>query len=239
MSEAGRERFDDLKYAYALGALSEEERREFESYLEAHPELRAEVEELVSVGDFLALAPQEYEPPPDLRRKLLSRIEGETRASLADRLSYRTRLRQFFGPGGLAAAVVALLIVAGLFVWNFSLREENQDLRGELQTRQTYELQGSGAAQNVRGKVVETGDGQAVLVAQNLPSLPQDKVYEAWIMRNETPEPAGLFEPRDGEVTAAPIEGSIEDADAVAVTAEPEGGSQTPQGDILLTAELS
>jgi hypothetical protein len=42
-SEPRRERFDDLKEAYALGALSEEERQEVEDYLMRHPELRAEV----------------------------------------------------------------------------------------------------------------------------------------------------------------------------------------------------
>jgi anti-sigma factor RsiW len=47
----GRERFDDLKEAYALGALSEEERREVEDYLITHPELRAEVDDLRSVAN--------------------------------------------------------------------------------------------------------------------------------------------------------------------------------------------
>jgi anti-sigma factor RsiW len=47
----GRERFDDLKEAYALGALSEEERQEVEDYLITHPELRAEVDDLRSVAN--------------------------------------------------------------------------------------------------------------------------------------------------------------------------------------------
>jgi anti-sigma factor RsiW len=47
----GRERFEDLKEAYALGALSEEERWEIEDYLGTHPELRAEVDELRSVAN--------------------------------------------------------------------------------------------------------------------------------------------------------------------------------------------
>jgi anti-sigma factor RsiW len=47
----GRERFDDLKEAYALGALSEEERQEVEDYLMTHPELRAEVDDLRSVAN--------------------------------------------------------------------------------------------------------------------------------------------------------------------------------------------
>ena len=49
--EPGRERFDDLKEAYALGALSEEEHQEVEEYLSRHPELRAEVDELRSVAN--------------------------------------------------------------------------------------------------------------------------------------------------------------------------------------------
>ncbi len=49
--EPGRERFDDLKEAYALGALSEEERQEVEEYLSRHPELRAEVDDLRSIAN--------------------------------------------------------------------------------------------------------------------------------------------------------------------------------------------
>ena len=49
--EPRRERFDDLKEAYALGALSEEERQEVEGYLRTHPELRAEVDDLRSVAN--------------------------------------------------------------------------------------------------------------------------------------------------------------------------------------------
>jgi hypothetical protein len=49
--EPGRERFEDLKEAYALGALSEEERREIEDYLGMHPELRADVYGLKSLAN--------------------------------------------------------------------------------------------------------------------------------------------------------------------------------------------
>jgi anti-sigma-K factor RskA len=117
-----RDRFDDLKSAYALGALTEDERREFEGYLATYPELQAEVEALVSVADLLALAPQEHEPPPELRRNLLNRIGGATDATLAEAPQRRAGLRRLFGPGGLAAAAVAVLAVVGLFAWNASLR---------------------------------------------------------------------------------------------------------------------
>ena len=236
--EPWRERFDDLKGAYILRALDESERREFEGYLAAHPELQAEVDELGSVADLLALAPQEYEPSPELRRNLLGSIEDASDAPPQRRARSRGRI---FGPGGLtsvAVAAAAVLAVVGLFIWNASLRDENEDLRGTLETRETHELQGSGPAEDVLAEVVEVGDGRAVLVAENLPPTPEGKVYETWLMHGDVPEPAGLFEPGDGGDAAAPIEGSIDKADAVAVTVEPSGGSPAPTSDILLTTTL-
>ena len=241
MSEERRKRFDDLKDAYALGALTESERREFEDYLAEHPELQTEVDDLGSIANLLALAPQEHEPSPELRHNLLSSIEGATDATFADRSPRLAGLRRLFGPGGLAAAAiaaVAVVAVVGLSVWNASLHGENADLRGELQTRQTHELQGSGAARDVRGEVVRVGDGRAVLVAENLPSPPEGKVYEAWLMRDGVPEPAGVFEPPDEGAAAMPIESSLKNTDAVAVTVEPSGGSSMPTSEPLMTANL-
>jgi anti-sigma-K factor RskA len=236
--EQWRERFDDLKEAYALGALSEEERQEIEEYLRTHPELRAEVDDLESVANLLALAPQEYEPSPELRRDLMSRISSSPDATPAAPSPRQAELWRFFGPGGLAAAAALALVVLGMFAWNASLQEENQALQGELQGQQTYALQSTGAAQGVQGEVVRLGDERAVLVAEDLPSPPEDETYQAWIMREDVPEPAGLFKPDDAGVAAAPIEGSIEGADAVAVTVEPSGGSSSPTSDPLMTANV-
>ena len=237
MSEQWRRRFDDLKDAYSLGALDDDERREFEGYLAEHPELQAEVDDLNSVANLLALAPPEYEPPPELRRNLLRRIgSAEEDAAPPGGAPRRAGLRRLFGPAGLAAAA-AILAVVGLFIWNASLREENEDLRGEIETRQTYELHGSGQAEDVQGEVVELGRGRAILIAENLPPAPDGKVYEAWLMHDGVPEPAGTFHSQDGQA-AAPIEGSLEGADAVAVTVEPSGGSSMPTSEPLLTASL-
>lgn len=62
-----------------MRALPEDERVAFEEYLSEHPELREEVEQLVSLANLLAVVHEEHEPPPRLRDDILSRIEREVR----------------------------------------------------------------------------------------------------------------------------------------------------------------
>lgn len=248
--DVGRDRFEDLAAAYALGALGDEERREFEAHLARRPELQAEVEALGEAARLLALAPKEYEPPPNLRRNLLERVGGETGTTFENRR--RTRLGALLGPALPLAAAAVLAVLVGLVAWNLSLQDSNEELQADVRELQsesealradseevrTYELRGSGAASEARGQVMATGEGPAVLVAQDLPPAPEGQVYEAWVLDDGVPQPAGLFEP-SGESAAATIEAPLEGADAVAVTLEPDGGSPMPTSDVLLTAPLA
>jgi len=249
--DVGRDRFEDLAAAYALGALANDERRKFETYLTEHPELQAEVEALGEAAMLLAFAPQEYEPPPGLRRNVLERVGGETGTTPFES-GRRSRLRALLGPAGLGAAAAVLAVLVGLVVWNLSLQDSNEELQADVRELQgesealrtdaeeirTYELQGSGAASEARGQVMTTGEGPAVLMAQDLPPAPEGQVYEAWVLHDGVPQPAGLFEPV-GEPAVAAIEAPLEGADAVAVTLEPDGGSPMPTSDILLTAPIA
>lgn len=239
--DTDRERFEDLKEAYALGALPEPDRRWFESYLAAHPELSSDVDDLLAAANLLALLPGDHEPPPSLRRNLLERVEAESSgaASLPRRRRFRPDPSRWLRP--LAAAAAVLAVVGGLSAWNVSLRSENQALResnqalaGRMEERQTYALEGPGG----EGEVIRLEGGRGVLVARGLEPAPEGRVYEAWVLRDGVPEPAGLFNPEDGSAVT-PIEASLRGADAVAVTMEPEGGSPMPTSDVLLTAKLT
>lgn len=238
--DEGRERFEELAAAYALGALAGEERLWFEAYLAGHPELNAEVDELGSVANLLALAPADQEPPAELRRGVLESV-GAPRDVIRGEPPRRSRrtepARRFLRPEMLAAAA-AFAAVIGLFMWNASLRDQNGDLRGEIAERRAVDMEGSGLASNAGGEVLLRGEDRAVLVASGLPPAPEGEVYETWIIRDGVPEPAGVFQPRDGDA-AAPVEGSMEGAEAVAVTLEPEGGSPMPTSDPILVAPLA
>src|SRR5215217_7202127 len=129
MSEMNNERFEDLKDAYVLGALPEEESLSFEDYLAAHPERQAEIDELGAVAGLLAFYPQEQEPSPELRSRVMEVAEAEPR-----RVSGRStfgRVGDFLSIRNLALGAVALLVI-GLLSWNVMLQGQVEDLRGQV-----------------------------------------------------------------------------------------------------------
>lgn len=229
MSDMNHERFEDLKDAYALGALPEDERRAMEAYLEAHPELRSEVEELSTLSNLLAFSPEEHEPPPELRENILRAVAAETEEPAEARPALWESLRARLSAQRLALGGAAILLVA-LLSWNIALQAGDRNL-------QTFELQGSGPADEVRAEVVEMDEGKFVLVAENMPPMPEDKTMQIWVIEDGKPKPGRTFRPEDG-LAAAPVGMPLQGADAVAVTVEPAGGSEQPTTDPVLQAKL-
>ncbi len=85
---------------------------------------------------------------------------------------------------------------------------------------------------------LEVQGDEGTLHVVKLPGLPPDKDYQAWIQRDGDMEPSSTFDVReDGEVA---IDGSLEGADGVYITREPEGGSEEPtRADPIMGVELS
>jgi len=241
MSAMNHERFEDLKDAYVLDALPEEERRSFEEYLAAHPERQAEIDELGAVAGLLAFSAHEQEPSPALRRRIMDVVEAEAGPRHSRRRSFFARLGDYLGARSLALGAAALLVI-GLLSWNVLLQDQVRDLRGrvqdaQVQQSQTIELQGSWAEQGAHAEVVSIDKNRVVLMARNMPSVPDNRTCEIWVIRDGVPEPSGLFQP-DRNMTATAITSSIKKADAIAVTVEPARGSKKPTSNPVLTTEL-
>jgi anti-sigma-K factor RskA len=236
-------RFEELKDAYVLGALPEEERREFEEYLAAHPERQAEVDELGAVAGLLALSPHEHEPSPELRSRILDAVGAEAVRPRADRWSWLTKVRELLGVRNLALGAAALLVI-GLFSWSMLLRGEVQDLQGRVQNLQSQpqepqmvELASTQTEQGARAELLVLHDDRAVLVAEDMPPVPKGKTYQIWVIEDDAPKPSGLFEPRQDSV-AVVVERPLDGADAIAVSVEPDGGSPEPTTDPVLVAKV-
>jgi len=241
MNGMNHTRFEELKDAYVLGALAEEERREFDEYLAAHPERRAEVEELGAVAGLLALSPHEHEPPPELRVKIMDAVGAEAVPAGESRRSAFAWIGDLLSARNLALGAAALLVI-GLFYWNLLLRTEMQDLQERNQDLQASQkrsivLHGSGVAQEAHVELVALEGGRAVLTAENMPPVPEDRTIQIWVIKDGDPKPGGLFEP-DREMVATAVTVSLHGGDVLALTIEPEGGSPNPTSDPMMTAKL-
>ena len=236
------ERFDELKDAYVLGALPEQERRELEEYLAAHPERQAEMDKLDNVASLIALSPPEQEPPPELRRSIMDVVEAEAQRPPARTRSWLAAVRERLSVQNLALGAAALLVI-GLFSWNMLLQGQVQDLQGQVASLQDSQesrmvaLAGTGAAQRAQAELILLKGHKAVLMAEDMPRVPENKTYQIWVIEGDVPQPSGLFEP-DGETVAAVVEKPLDEDDVIAITIEPDGGSQQPTTDPMLTAKL-
>ncbi len=234
------ERFEELKDAYVLGALPEEERAEFERYLADHPERQAEVDDLGAFANLLAISPQQQEPPPELRRRVMEVVEAEAAPRRARRRTVFAGLREYLDARTITLGAAAMLVV-GLLSWNVLLQNQVQDLSGQVEEARaegrTIALEGTWAQQGASAEVAAIDEDRVILVAENMPSVPEDRTLQIWVIHDDVPTPSGLFDP-DGNMTAAAVTTPIEKADAIAVTVEPAGGSEKPTSDPVLLTEL-
>lgn len=249
MNGMNEERFHELKDAYALGALAEAEREEFERYLADHPQHQSEIDELGGVAGMLAFAPAEHEPSPELRQRVVDAVEAEARLPRAARL--RPAGRRPASARTFALAAAAALLV-GLLSWNVLLQGEVQDLQGQVadaraQVEQaesanpasgteTIDLRGSWAEQGTNAEVA-TIEGNRVILVEDLPSVPAGRTCQVWVIRDEVPRPSGLFDP-SGSMAAAAVTTPLHEGDTIAVTVEPAGGSDQPTSDPVLHTDL-
>ncbi|HKH10218.1 MAG TPA: anti-sigma factor [Rubrobacter sp.] len=237
--------FDDLKEAYALGALPDDERATVEAYLALHPERQGEIDDLSGVAGLLALAPPEQDPPEDLRRRLMQVVESESTSPEPARRSTSSWFGWLGDFRNVALGAAALLVV-GLLSWNVLLLGDVQDLQGEVEQARTSDqakqpreikLGGAWAEQGAKAEVTALKDDRAILIVEDMPSVPEDRTGQVWVIRDDKPEPSGLLDP-SGNMAATAITTPLKDADAIAVTVEPAGGSDEPTSDPVLVQEL-
>jgi anti-sigma-K factor RskA len=231
-----------LSGAYAVDALDELERVGFERHLAGCDTCQAEVASLreatAAMVEDIAVA-----PPPELRAAVLddiSRVRPLPPVVAGPPGGHRadggTPSRRRWFPA-LVAAVVLAIVGVGAAVWQpwqndepgqTQLTATERVLADTGAQRVSHELPGGAKATIVRS----TKEHRAVIVTENMPAPPDGKVYQLWL---QTPEEdmvdAGLM-PLEGDT--ALLEGDADDALAVGLSLEPEGGSPQPTEVIAL-----
>jgi anti-sigma-K factor RskA len=92
---------------------------------------------------------------------------------------------------------------------------------------------------DAQGRIIWNPRAGGLLVASNLPPLPEGKVYELWAIAGGKPVPAGLFgvdAQGSGRLVVTPLAG-IEGVQVFAVTLEPAGGVPSPTGEMYLASK--
>jgi anti-sigma factor RsiW len=237
---------------YALGALEPAELDLVAEHLESCPACRAELFSILELG---ALISDLTSPAPALRRRLLAAASGETVPALSATIAPARdqpapipigRPRQTRGIDRrrqaqvLLAAAAAVLII-GLGIWNLRLRDGNQHaetIAGIVSSAAVYPLTESQVMPPAKGVLlVGADDRQALLIADNLPPLAAGEEYQIWLFdASGQSAPAGvLTADAAGTIQTVltppqPVSSYV----AIAVSAEPAGGSTQQSGPLAL-----
>jgi hypothetical protein len=124
-----------------------------------------------------------------------------------------------------------------LLGWNIVLQTTEDSGGGEQVA--ALSVTGTADAPDISGRIVYVPDeATAIVRLSNLPPLDQGDAYQLWVLRDGVPESAGLFE-QTGPSQAVRVAAGLDDADALAVTAQPRTSRMVPEGPILVQAPLS
>lgn len=226
------EEIEELSGAYALGAVTEDERREVEQHFRTCDQ-HAEMAELLAVAAALAAAAPERAPPARLKSRLMEAIRAESAPVRAEaRRGVVERLRPWFSGGrrGYALAASLAIVVLALAGWNIALQAGD----GGGPTTTVFNLDNGSAT----GSVIYIPDQQlALMTVDGLPQLPADKTYQVWTVRESAANSVGFLNVTGGRWLAA-VQADFALADTIAVTVEPAGGSRRPTTDPVLQAPL-
>ncbi len=241
----------DLYELYALGILEEPERSQIEEAIRSgDPEARKRLREAMRNNAAILAGTELVDPPQRLRRRVLSIAGVDNRA---------------WGWRAFWVAAAASLLLACVFLgsrWNQQARElaaarsEVQRLLREaaatnaelaqarhvlrfLEAAETRVVSFGPEDPKPRGRVLLNPGRGVLLIASNLPPAPAGRIYEMWIIpkgAGARPRAAGLFQTTAAGNALHLQEGAVSADSIVAVTLEPEAGSEQPTTTPLFAA---
>jgi anti-sigma-K factor RskA len=228
-----------LTGAYALDAVSGAERAAFERHLAECESCTQEVRELRETATRLALAAAE-DPPPALKGRVLNQIKAvrqlppETTVTPLRRGRDKLALR-------LTSIAAAVLFVAAAALGVLVVRQNDELDQAQAQAAEMSEILRAGDAQVLtvdkgdQGRMtvaMSRSENRMLLLTDGLRNPPEGKDFQVWTGHEGTMISAGFLTPENGQALLE-ISG-FGDADAIGVTLEPDGGSDSPTLEALI-----
>ncbi|MGO8890215.1 MAG: anti-sigma factor domain-containing protein [Streptosporangiaceae bacterium] len=229
-----------LTGSYALDALPDPERAEFERHLQHCPSCEAEVRGLRETAARLAVA-KALQPPPGMEQRVLAATYRTRQLPPlpTDRLrADRGEVTRLFDrqPGRIsrrmtafaAAASVAAAVALGITQVSTQHRLESTQASDAAITRVVtapdarIEATRTSAGGSVT-VVASTALREAVITSTGMVSPPAGRVYQVWVMSPSGARSAGLMTGRGTLLASVVVPG-----DRIGITVEPAGGTSKP-----------
>ena len=240
---------EDIEPLLAAAALSEHDDDATRATIGAHLATCAHCQQTLaayhSLARLLPMSAPEGMPAPDLRERVLDAVEAAAQGKPLP--NKRTRARRFFPPwlsfAHMGQAIGAVLLVT-LLVWNITLQQrltaqqaaqqqQAAALAALLQDPQLERrsLTGDAPAPTSHGTLFIARNRQiAALTVEGLPTLPMNKVYQLWLVKQKQRTNGGTFtvDATGHGTLLVQAPQPLDTYDAVGVTMEPRGGSIGP-----------
>lgn len=236
----------DLVDAYALGALEPDEVAYVETHLAHCPACEAAAHAARMTAERLLLGAPLVAPSTGLRGRVLARVHAEAQADLREETQQRSQRSEnnHNAADTPTRSRLSNLIARFRGVATDTGADEVNDALGVLLSLPDctlVEVNGTADAPGARARLVGSPSRhEAVLITSGLQSLPPDRAYQIWLLRDGQPYPNALFRSaRNGHgQQVAHMREPLGLYNAVAVTPEPATGSPGPTGPIVLLGEL-
>jgi anti-sigma-K factor RskA len=226
--------------AYALGSLDADEARHVEDHLSSCWICRDESNSFQTVAEQLSFAAPPTAPSPDLKKRLMQRVQTARPAQpVRVQSTKRPWLERLLPVWGLASLCLLIgLVGSNLFLWQrLNQLPAGMTSLGMRAVPLSAPVEGSTAT----GFVLISADGEdGALIVDGLPPLEEGQQYQLWLIRDGQRTSGAVFSTDEnsygGTRIRAPL--SLLEYSSVGITIEPEGGSAQPTGTKVLGGPL-
>jgi anti-sigma-K factor RskA len=256
------EEFEELSAAYALDAVTPEERQAARAHIATCTKCTRLAYQLRSIVDLLPLSVAQVTPPAALRDRVLAAVQQEGRVVPIERGAQIRQHKRKPGWGTrllATAAIVLLLLTGAMTAWNVSLQQhastlqhQNTQLGSQVTTLQAsknslqrevaqiYAMQGNSQAQAATGSLVYIPQKNITLLyLQGLPTLHGNQLYQGWLIHNNKPTSVGTLTIQKG-IASLTFAGNVTGYEAAAISQEPGPmpSKSAPVGPVIVTGTL-
>ncbi len=235
----------DLLPAYALDCLDEDELITVAEHLAVCADCRVQLRAYEATVGRLALAAPKVAPRPELRARLLERIQPpRTRVMAQPRSTWWASWLVSMRRTSLLWVAAALILVVLLGLSNLWLWQRLNQLAAAQQpggVMRTVVLSGTEAVPAASGLIVISLDGHhGTLVVDRLPPLTESQQYQLWLIEDDQRDSGGVFSVSEEGYGALWIDSvaPLSSYTGFGITIEPSGGSPGPTGPKVLGGSL-